>query len=147
MTFSEINIPDILPQQPPFVMIDTLLHVDARITRTSFRISDDSLFCDDGQLTEPGVVENIAQTCAARMGYINKYVNDDTVKLGFIGSLRNMEVHRRPTIGETLVTQIDVQEEIFGMTLVNATVRVGDEIVATSEMKISITNIERRENE
>ncbi|MDR1602772.1 MAG: pseudouridylate synthase [Tannerella sp.] len=147
MPFDEIDILDILPQRPPFVMIGKLLHVDERVTRTSLLVCDDNIFCEHGQLTESGVIENIAQTCAARMGYINKYVSNDTVKLGFIGSIRNMEIVRLPLTGETLVTQIDVQEEIFRMTLVYATVRVEDELIASSEMKISITDIERQENE
>ncbi|MDR2119756.1 MAG: pseudouridylate synthase [Tannerella sp.] len=145
--FDKIDIHDILPQRPPFVMIEKLLHVDDRITRTALHVREDNIFCEDGQLTESGVIENIAQTCAARMGYINKYVSNDTVKLGFIGSLRNMEIVRLPLAGETLVTQIDVREEIFRMTLVDATVRVGDELIASSEMKISVTDIARRENE
>jgi predicted hotdog family 3-hydroxylacyl-ACP dehydratase len=145
--FDEIDILDILPQRPPFVMIEKLLHVDERITRTSLRVREDNIFCEHGRLTESGVIENIAQTCAARMGFINKYVSNETVKLGFIGSIRNMEIVRLPVAGETLVTQIDVQEEIFRMTLVHATVRVDDELIASSEMKISITDIERHENE
>jgi predicted hotdog family 3-hydroxylacyl-ACP dehydratase len=145
--FDEIDIPDILPQRPPFVMIGKLLHVDERVTRTSLLVCDDNIFCEHGRLTESGVIENIAQTCAARMGYINRYVHRDTVKLGLIGSIRNLEIVRLPRTGETLATQIDVQEEIFGMTLVHATVRVDDELIASSEMKISITDIERQENE
>jgi predicted hotdog family 3-hydroxylacyl-ACP dehydratase len=126
-------------------MIDALLHVDERTTRTSLRVRDDNIFFEDGRLTESGVIENIAQTCAARMGYINKYMYNDTVKLGFIGSIRNMEIVRLPAAGETLVTQITVLEEIFKMTLVSATVCAGDDPIATSEMKISITDIERQE--
>ncbi|MDR1331505.1 MAG: pseudouridylate synthase [Tannerella sp.] len=147
MPFSSIDILELLPQRPPFVAVDALLHVDERTTRTSFRIGDGHLFCEDGRLTEPGVIENIAQTCAARLGYISKYVCRDTVKLGFIGALRHLEILRLPAAGETIVTRIDVQEEIFGMTLVQATVCAGDELVASGEMKISVTDIERREDE
>jgi hypothetical protein len=37
------------------------------------------------------------------------------------------------------MTSIRVREEIFQMTLVDAEVRVGDEVVATAEMKIAIS--------
>jgi predicted hotdog family 3-hydroxylacyl-ACP dehydratase len=141
---NEIDIPDILPQRPPFVMIDALLHVDERTTRTSLCVRCDNIFFEDGYLTEPGVIENIAQTCAARMGYMNKMQND-TVKLGFIGAIRNLEIIRLPAEGETIETQITVLEEIFKMTLVSATVHAGDDLIASGEMKISITDIERQE--
>jgi predicted hotdog family 3-hydroxylacyl-ACP dehydratase len=142
MKFDEIDILDLLPQRPPFVMIDTLLHCDHNITKTAFRVQKDTVFCDDERLSESGLIENIAQTCAARMGYINKYVCNDTVKLGFIGAIRNQEIVRLPHVNEILTTQITVVEEVFQMTLVNACVRIEDELICSCEMKIAITDIE-----
>jgi predicted hotdog family 3-hydroxylacyl-ACP dehydratase len=147
MKFDEVNVLDILPQQPPFVMIDSLLHCDRETTKTALQVRDENIFCHDGHLSESGLIENIAQTCAARMGYINKYICRDTVKLGFIGAIRNMETHRLPRTGEQLVTQINTLEEIFQMTLVNAHIQAGEELIASCEMKISITDIDREENE
>jgi predicted hotdog family 3-hydroxylacyl-ACP dehydratase len=147
MQFDEINVLDILPQQPPFVMIDTLLYCDRETTKTALLVREENIFCDNGHLSESGLIENIAQTCAARMGYINKYICRDTVKLGFIGAIRNMEIFRLPRTGEQLVTRIDTLEEIFRMTLVNACIQVGEELIASCEMKISITDIDSKENE
>ena len=145
--FEEIDILTLLPQRPPFVMIDKLLYCDKVVTKTDFRVREENIFCDNGRLTESGVIENIAQTCAARMGYINLFVMKDTVKLGFIGAIRNMELHRLPKLDELITTQITVREEIFQMTLVTAQVTVGDEIIASSEMKISITDIDSGKHE
>jgi predicted hotdog family 3-hydroxylacyl-ACP dehydratase len=147
MNFEEIDILNLLPQRPPFVMIDTLLYCDIKTTRTSLSVEEENIFCEKGLLTESGLIENIAQTCAARMGYINKYIYNDTVKLGFIGAIRNLKILRLPKIGEQLITQINTMEEVFQMTLVNASVMIGDETIAACEMKISITNIEKNENE
>lgn len=141
MEFEEIDILELLPQRPPFVMIDCLLHCDKEVTRTSLLIKEENIFCEKGLLTESGLIENIAQTCAARMGYINKYLYNNTVKLGFIGAIRNLEIVRLPHVNEILTTQITVVEEVFQMTLVNASVRIDDETIASCEMKISITDI------
>jgi len=145
--FEEIDVLTLLPQRPPFVMIDKLLYCDKEVTKTAFLIREDSIFCDNGWLTESGLAENIAQTCAARMGYINIYILKNTVKLGFIGAIRNMEFLRLPRAGETVTTQITVMEEVFKMTLVTAQVTVGEELVASSEMKISITDIDSGKQE
>jgi predicted hotdog family 3-hydroxylacyl-ACP dehydratase len=147
MKFDEINILELLPQRPPFVMVDALLYCDRETTKTAFQVREENIFCDNGQLTESGLIENIAQTCAARMGYINKYICRDTVKLGFIGAIRNMELFRLPRTGESINTQINTLEEIFRMTLVSASITAGEELIASCEMKISITDIERKENE
>ncbi|MDR2814115.1 MAG: pseudouridylate synthase, partial [Prevotellaceae bacterium] len=66
MKFEDVSILELLPQRPPFVMVDTLLYCDREVTVTSLLVRDGNIFCDNGRLTEAGVIENIAQTCAAR---------------------------------------------------------------------------------
>ena len=141
MKFEDIDILKLLPQHPPFVMIDKLLHCDFDVTSTSFQVNEENIFCDNGRLTESGLIENIAQTCAARIGYINVYINKETIKLGFIGAIRNLEIFRLPQIGELLETKIITIEEVFKMTLINASITVGEEIIASCEMKISTTDV------
>lgn len=128
---------DLIPQRPPFVMVDRVVEFDWTRTTTSFLVRDDCLFVEDGMLISDGVVENVAQTCAARMGCIS-FIKGERVKLGFIGAVRNMSFSRQPVVGETLITSITVREEVFGMTMVDAEVRSGDEVIAKTEMKIAL---------
>lgn len=134
----EIPILELIPQRPPFVMVDCLTHFDRLRTETALTVREDNLFVEDGCLSAAGLVENVAQTCAARMGYIN-WLDREHVKLGFIGSVRDMSFLRLPRVGEVLTTSITVREEVFRMTLVDAEVRVGDEVIATAEMKIALS--------
>lgn len=129
---------ELLPQRPPFVMVDRLVAFDPVVTATEFLVREDCIFVENGILVPSGMVENIAQTCAARMGYIN-YTDRQHVKLGFIGAVRNMEFHRLPRVGEVLHTTVTVREEVFRMTLVDADIRVGDEVIATTSMKIALS--------
>lgn len=137
-----IDVLELLPQRPPFVMIDHLLHFDEVLTVTSFEVRQDCLFAEGNILNPCALVENIAQTCAARMGYINRYVYNDNVKLGFIGSIKNLSVLRPVKMGEVLTTSIEVVEEVMQLTLVNATVKIGDEVIVTAEMKIALSDID-----
>ena len=131
------NIPvlELLPQRPPFVMIDSLLSFDAVNTVTCFN----NLFFDNGRFTAYGLSENIAQTAAARLGYIN-YINRTEVKIGYIGAVKNLKVLRTPRAGEEIVTTITLKEEVFGMSLVDAVVRSGNEVMAECEMKIAVAS-------
>ena len=79
MEFEKIDILDLLPQRPPFVLIDRLVHFDEHRTVTRFTVPEGHLFCEEGCLQAAGLIENIAQTCAARMGYIN-LINAERVK-------------------------------------------------------------------
>lgn len=137
----EIDILELIPQRPPFIMVDCLTHFDKINTISEFVVRKDNLFIANGRLMASGLIENIAQTCAARIGYVNR-MNNEVVRIGFIGAIRNLKIHRTPEIGETLQTSIIVKEEIFQMTLVDAVVKSGDETIVEAEMKIALSNIE-----
>ena len=145
MVFEKINIEELLPQKRPFVMLDALTHFDQVFTQTRFKVTADNIFVENNIFTESGVVENIAQTCAARMGYINKYLCSDDVKIGFIGSIKDLVFNELPKMGDELKTTVEVVSEIFAITLVNAKVEVDDKLIASCEMKISITDIDSHE--
>lgn len=138
MSFEEINILELLPQREPFIAVGSLLHFDMETTITLTKITAESLFVSNGELSSSGVIENIAQTCATRIGYINKYILKKGIQIGFIGAIRKLEIYRLPKVGETIKTTINVVEEVFGMTLVSATVFVGEELIADTEMKIAV---------
>ena len=140
--FEKIDVHGILPQQEPFVMIGSLVHFDMETTVARTRIEDSNIFTEDGVFTEAGMIENIAQTCAARIGYINKYILKKGIQIGFIGAVKGLKLFRLPHTGETIVTTITTISEIFGMTLVKAEVKSGDETIATAEMKIAVTDME-----
>ena len=129
MNFEQIDVTTLLPQQPPFVLIDHLLQY----------VREENMFVEDGQLNPCAYVENIAQTCAARLGYINKYIYHRDVCIGFIGAVRNLVVLRSAHVGEKLTTTITVREEVMQLTLVDAIVQVGEETVCTAEMKIAVS--------
>lgn len=138
---SSVNVLDLIPQRPPFIMIDCLTHFDPVITSSRFTVRDNNLFFSEGRLLASGLIENIAQTCAARIGYINRLSNE-VIKLGFIGAVRNLRIYKTPLAGDTIYTTITVKEEVFQMTLVDAVVKLNDETIAEAEMKIALSDIE-----
>lgn len=133
-----IDIHELLPQQEPFVMISRLVQLDAVRTVCETDIKADNIFVEEGHLSASGLIENIAQTCAARIGYINKCVLKKDVQIGFIGAIRNMEIIDLPEVGQQITTIVDVKEEVFGMTLASAEVRQEDRTLVTTEMKIAV---------
>lgn len=134
----QIDVHELLPQQEPFVMVSRLTENDTTHTTSELDILPSNLFVDDDHFTAPGLIEHIAQTCAARLGYVNKYVLHRPVQLGFIGAVRQFEVFRLPHTGQTIQTRIEVMGEVLGMTLVSSTTRCEGEVVATTELKIAI---------
>lgn len=131
------NVLEILPQRPPFILIDHLLKVDDEITVTDFTVPEVGVFTSpDGKLLEAGIVENIAQTCAARIGYMNLH---NGVHVGVIGAVRKLMFNLQPKVGDLLTTTIRIESEAFGITLASArVVNAGGETVAEGEMKVMI---------
>ena len=90
-----------------------------------------------GFLTEGGLVENIAQTAAARAGYQAK-MEGKPVPLGYIGSVQDLKVNTLPEAGADLKTIIRVERQIFQVTQVRGIVYCGNEIIAECQLKIFI---------
>jgi predicted hotdog family 3-hydroxylacyl-ACP dehydratase len=137
-TLRSVDIHEVLPQQEPFVMISRIAQLDAVTTTCELDILPDNIFVEDGCLSASGLIENIAQTCAARIGYINKFMLKKSVQIGFIGAIRQLEVFDLPKVGQQISTIVEVKEEVFGMTLASAKVLQGDYLLASTEMKIAV---------
>ena len=63
-----IPIETLLLQAPPFRFVDRLDRFDREEVVTSFTVPADGPLVEDGCLTEAGLVENMAQSSAARIG-------------------------------------------------------------------------------
>ena len=145
MELARIDIHELLPQKEPFVMVSRLVELDDVRTVCETDIGEDNLMAENGHLSASGLIENIAQTCAARIGYYNKYVLKKDVQIGFVGAIRNMEIIGLPEVGQMITTIVEVKEEVFGMTLASAMVIIrekGEKVLATAEMKIAVRNEE-----
>ena len=140
----DITLKELIPQRPPFVMIDRLLSCDMTFTTTELEVRNDNIFVNEGRFTAEGLMENIAQTCAARMGYIN-LSHGDKVKIGVIGAVSSFEIFRTPKTGERIVTTIEVLEELFQITLVKASILCGTEEIAQANMKIALMDIDSKD--
>ena len=84
------------------------------------------------------MMENIAQTCAARIGFYNKYILHKDVQVGVIGAIRDYVVNELPPVGTRIETTVDIDEEIFGMTLSHARVLLEGRVIASAEVKLSV---------
>jgi predicted hotdog family 3-hydroxylacyl-ACP dehydratase len=140
-SIGKIPVGELLPQKGKFVMIDKLNYLDETRVSSSLTVKKNNIFLDGDLFSEPGIVENIAQTAAARMGYIGKYIDNSGVRIGFIGEIKNLAVNRCPRVGEKLTTTIEIVNELFSTLLVHTETRVNGDLIASGSMKIAMTDI------
>lgn len=124
-----------IPQRPPFVLVDNILSCDESIVITDFHIPEDHILVENGLLSEAGLMENVAQTCAARIGWLNQ---TQPVRLGVIGSINNFEILQLPRAGKQLVTTVAVESSVFEAIIVNAEVTCDDQPAARCKMKVFV---------
>lgn len=133
-----IDVHTLLPQQEPFVMIGQLKHFEEKNVVSITEVKEDNIFVCNGKMQANGLVENIAQTCAARIGYINKYILKRGIQIGYIGAIKNLSINALPKVGDIIQTDINVEEELLGMILVSAIIKNGEDLLVNCNLKIAI---------
>jgi len=133
------DIQSFIPQRPPFVMVDHLFTFTETTARGGFRIKADNIFLENGEFKEPGLLESIAQTAAAWAGYISNKENKP-VAIGYIGSVKNLEIYSFPKIGDELITEITIENQIFDVTIISGTISCNEKILAQCKIKIFINH-------
>ena len=132
-----MDIKAIIPQREPIIMIDKIVSHSDKKTSTSLTIKETNIFVEENIFQSSGVIENIAQSSAARMGMQTAKEGRKPL-LGYIASIKNLNISRLPVVGETIHTEIIVTNKINNIIVVKAESRVEDTIIANCELKVFI---------
>jgi 3-hydroxymyristoyl/3-hydroxydecanoyl-(acyl carrier protein) dehydratase len=139
MTFEIQNAAKLIPQKPPFVLVDKLLYVDENNSHGSFKIPDKNIFVKHGYFSTPGMVESMAQTAAAGTGYLFAREKKG-VPIGYIGAVQKLEVVDWPPANAEIIMEISLLTNILQVSLVSGVVKYNGKIMASCEMKIFVNN-------
>ena len=137
MTLPTQDVLSLIPQRPPFVMVDTVMSSSDDTTLTSLLILPENVLVSDGELSEAGMVENIAQTAAAGAGYVAQQLGKPVLP-GFIGAVKNLEVFALPKVGDIIETEVKIENQVFDVTIIKGRVTCKGSTLAQCEMKIFI---------
>lgn len=121
------------------VMVDTLFDATAEGGETGLTVLEDNVFCQNGCLIEPGIIEHSAQSAAAFAGY-RYFLAGEEPHIGLIGEIKNFHIYRLPKMGERIRTKISVVGEAMGMSLVQSETYVGEDRISDGQIKIFIVD-------
>lgn len=134
------NIANLIPQKSPFVMVDTLVEFSTENLVSSFRILESNIFIESDYLTEPGLIENMAQSVALHTGYAY-FLEGEAAPTGYIGSIKSIKILKLPKINENITTNVTILHEFMGVTMVEVQVlNEAELVIAQSEMKTVIAS-------
>ncbi len=128
------KVKELIPQKEPFVMVDELLFFSEVKLKSRFKIDPKNIFVENDCFLESGIIENMAQSVALHTGYLF-YLQNKPAPVGYIGSIKNVELRCLPKTGDILETNVTILQEFMGVTLVNIDVLNQGKVIATSQMK------------
>ena len=131
------HVKRLIPQREPILMVDCIGEVTEDCGIAGLTITGENLFVENGILCEPGIIEHIAQSAAVVMGYECLHENRP-VPLGFIASVRNLTVRKRPLVGDSIRTRVNVENRILNVVIVQAKTFLNSEEIASCEMRIFV---------
>lgn len=136
-----LRIDSYLPQKRPFLMVDEILEGSENRCTTHFIVRQENPLFRGAFFTEAGLLENIAQTAAAHIGFVEVHIRKtNRIMVGVVAAIKQLEIFRLPTRGEQLTTMVEeLMSGVMNMSIYSAEVLVGDEIVAKGEIRVAIT--------
>lgn len=129
------SILNYIPQRPPIVLVSKIYKCDTESVITGFDFDNTHILVQDGTLTESGIIENMAQTAASRAGY-DAVQNNAKPAVGFIGNVKDLEIHFLPLVGKELLTEVVTKTQVMNVSIVEAKSYSDNTLVASCEMKI-----------
>ncbi len=127
-------VKDLIPQKKPFVMVDKLMRYTEESLQSQLTINKKNVFVYNDCFQESGIIEHMAQSVALHTGYLFFLMNKPA-PTGYLGSIKNIVIARLPKIDEVLETNVQILQEFMGITLVEITVKINNEIIAQGQMK------------
>ncbi len=116
MIITKEKIESYIPQRAPFIMIDNLIEVSAKIFKTNFLILPDNIFIEKGILREFALIENIAQSSLAGLAIIKKTSGKKKAD-GFIGGISKLKLYDLPKVSDTIFTIVNIIAQLENMFL------------------------------
>jgi len=124
----------LIPQRFPFVMVDKLYSYSETELVSGFIIPNDAIFLENGNFTESGIIEHMAQSVALHTGY-QFFLRNMQAPTGYIGSVKDIRINKLPKLHDEVITTIYILQEFAGITLVDVSTKLNGEEIAKGQMK------------
>ena len=132
----ETNPLELIPQRPPMVLVDRFEGIDAEgVSTTGYTVEPAGLFVAGGRMSECGIIEHMAQSAAARIGWCCR-AEGRPVPVGFIGAVSRLELHDLPRTGAHLRTRLRIVQEIGPLSLAEVRTEADGRPLAEGNLKI-----------
>lgn len=135
-----LDAEEFIPHRAPMRWIDTLVECGDGHAVVEARVAEDGPLVDDeGLAEEAGLLELMAQACAAMRGYEDR-AGEGPVRSGFLVGVRTLKVHGPAWAGDLLRIRVRTVASLEGFTVAEAEVARGEDLLATGTLKLWVTD-------
>ena len=148
MKYEGKEIEQLIPQRKPFVMVDGFEDGDSPTSNeslsgasctTSLSVRLDNYFMlPNGEMSESGLIEHIAQSASALAGHVATQQGAVNPPVGMIAEVKHFVCQRRPHADEQITTTITMGFSFGAMTLCHGKSCIGDDTICDVDLKIFI---------
>lgn len=138
MIITKKDITNFIPHRAPFLMIDNLILANAERFESDFFIEENNVLVRSCYFEESGLIENIAQTCAAGFGYLD-HGNGVEPKIGFIGAITKLVVFELPLVNSKIESVVTPTHQLGNIFLVKGENYCNGRKLLECEIKIVVT--------
>lgn len=131
----------VIPHRSPMRMIDSLIEWNDESAVSTVIFNKEHMAVSEGFVTEPALVEAIAQTVAAMEG-IRKVDNakpdeGSEAQPGMLCGVTDFVVENKPKAEEPLKIKVHVQKRLGSMLLIDGIITSNNKLIATGSLKLS----------
>jgi predicted hotdog family 3-hydroxylacyl-ACP dehydratase len=119
------------------VLIHRLVEASEDHAVSELSVENGGLFVHNGLLAEPGMIENIAQTAAAQIGY-QCAIRNVAVPIGYIAAIRALKIFSLPKDTSIMRTTVRITNQVLDVTVVKGQIEQDGNLCCSCEMRIFV---------
>ena len=128
---------ELLPHRGPMLLLDRVVEVRPDGMRCAAVVPEDSLFVRDGRLRRCALVEYLAQTMAAFVGWQGRLAGGEEVRRGYLVGARGVEFAGGPVrAGDELVVDVRQEAALGDYRSYDGEVLLREDVVCRGNLKV-----------
>ncbi len=132
-----LPIEEYLPQKRPFILVDRICEADEYACHSEFSIRKEDMMTRGEALCEAGILENMAQTCAAHIGFVEIHIRKSrNIRIGLVAAVKNCDILRKPLVGETIRTTAEVAQTFGDMSVYHIQTHADGGLIAEADIHV-----------
>lgn len=130
-------IETLLPHRAPMLLLETFTGCTDTTASATACFAADHFAVADGKVLEPALVECVAQTVAAAMGYRARG-QAGPPRIGMLTIVSDFQIHSRPPAGQQLQIEARELRRLGPMLMVAGTITCNGQLIASGNLTLYV---------